>query len=214
MEKKNSFFTAKYVAYLGVLTALVIVFQMLSGFMKIGATTFCLVLVPIVLGGIILGVAAGAILGGVFGLIVIIDALIGLDPFTLYLLGEQPVFTVLLCLLKGVAAGVIPALAYKFISKKSKYAAVFVAAVLAPLCNTGVFAVGAFIIMKPILDFFAAAGVDTTGFSPAYIVFILLIGVNFFVELAINLVLAPAVYTVNNVVEKKISVKKRKTTTQ
>lgn len=214
MEKKNSFFTAKYVAYLGVLTALVIAFQMLSGFMKIGATTFCLVLVPIVLGGIILGVAAGAILGGVFGLIVIIDALIGLDPFTLYLLGEQPVFTVLLCLLKGVAAGVIPALAYKFISKKSKYAAVFVAAVLAPLCNTGVFAVGAFIIMKPILDFFAAAGVDTTGFSPAYIVFILLIGVNFFVELAINLVLAPAVYTVNNVVEKKISVKKRKTTTQ
>ena len=137
-----------------------------------------------------------------------------MDPFTLYLLGEQPVFTVLLCLLKGVAAGVIPALAYKFISKKSKYAAVFVAAVLAPLCNTGVFAVGAFIIMKPILDFFAAAGVDTTGFSPAYIVFILLIGVNFFVELAINLVLAPAVYTVNNVVEKKISVKKRKTTTQ
>lgn len=214
MEKKNSFFTAKNVAYLGVLTALVIAFQMLSGFMKIGATTFCLVLVPIVLGGIILGVAAGAILGGVFGLIVIIDALIGLDPFTLYLLGEQPVFTVLLCLLKGVAAGVIPALAYKFISKKSKYAAVFVAAVLAPLCNTGVFAVGAFIIMKPILDFFAAAGVDTTGFSPAYIVFILLIGVNFFVELAINLVLAPAVYTVNNVVEKKISVKKRKTTTQ
>lgn len=214
MEKKNSFFTAKYVAYLGVLTAFVIAFQMLSGFMKIGATAFCLVLVPIVLGGIILGITAGAILGGFFGLIVIIDALIGLDPFTLYLLGEQPVFTVFLCLFKGVAAGVIPALAYKFISKKSKYAAVFVAAVLAPLCNTGVFAVGAFIIMKPILDFFAAAGVDTTGFSPAYIVFILLIGVNFFVELAINLVLAPAVYTVNNVVEKKISVKKRKTTTQ
>lgn len=209
MEKKSKLFTAKYVAYLGVLTALVIAFQMLSGFMKIGATTFCLVLIPIVLGGILLGIVAGAILGGVFGLVVIIDALIGLDPFTLFLLGEQPAFTVLLCLAKGVAAGVIPALIYKLIAKKSKYAAVFVAAVLAPVCNTGVFAVGAFVIMRPILDFFGAAGVETTGLSPAYIVFVMLIGVNFFVELALNVVLAPALYTVNNVVEKRISLRKK-----
>ncbi len=211
--KKAKFFTAKYVAYLGVLTALVILFQMLSGFMKIGATTFCLVLVPIVLGSVILGVVAGAILGGVFGLVVIIDALIGLDPFTLYLLNEQPFFTVLLCLVKGVAAGVVPALIYKLIAKKNKYVAAFVAAVLAPLCNTGVFAVGAFVIMQPILGFFAAAGMDVSGFSAAHIVFVLLIGVNFFVELAINLVLAPAVYVVNGVVEKKIASKKKQKNT-
>lgn len=211
MEKRSSFFSAKYVAYLGVLTALVIAFQMLSGFMKIGATTFCLVLVPIVLGGMILGVVAGAILGGVFGLIVIIDALIGLDPFTLYLLGESPFFTVLLCLGKGIAAGVVPALIYKLIAKKNKYVAVFVAAALAPICNTGVFAVGAFIIMQPILDFFAAAGMDVSGFSAAHIVFVLLIGVNFFVELVLNLVLAPVMYTVNRVVEKRISLRKKST---
>ena len=208
-KKKSSFFTAKYVSYLGVLTALVIAFQMLSGFMKIGATAFCLVLVPIVLGAVLLGVTAGAILGGVFGLVVIIDALIGLDPFTLYLLNTQPFFTVLLCILKGVAAGVVPALVYKPIAKKNKYVAVFVAAILAPLCNTGVFAIGAFVIMKPILDFFSAAGMDMSGFSPAYVVFVALIGVNFFVELALNLVLAPAMYTVNNVVEKRIIRKKK-----
>lgn len=211
MEGKNSFFTAKYVAYLGVLTALVIAFQMLSGFMKIGATAFCLVLVPIVLGGILLGIVAGAILGGVFGLVVIIDALIGLDPFTLFLLGEQPFFTVLLCLVKGVAAGAVPALVYKLLSGKNKHVAVFVSAVLAPLCNTGVFAIGAFVILRPILDFFALVGSDVTGLSPAYIVFVLLIGVNFFVELAINLVLAPSIYTVNSVVEKRIYLKKSKT---
>lgn len=209
MEKKINFFTAKYVAYLGVLTALVITFQMLSGFMKIGATAFCLVLVPIVLGGMLLGVAAGAFLGGVFGFIVILDALIGLDPFTLFLLGESPFFTVFLCLAKGIAAGVVPALIYKLVAKKNKYVAAFVAAVLAPLCNTGVFAIGAFVIMQPILDYFALAEVSTAGLSPAYIVFIMLIGVNFFVELAINLVLAPAVYTVNNVVEKRIHSKKK-----
>lgn len=210
MEKqKERFFSAKYVSYLGVLCALVIALQMLSGFMKVGATAFCLVLVPIVLGGMILGIAAGAILGGVFGLVVIIDALIGLDPFTLFLLGESPFFTVALCLLKGIAAGAIPAFIYKLISKKNKYVAVFVASALAPVCNTGVFAVGAFMIMQPILDFLTAANMDVSGLSPAYIVFVVLITVNFFVELAINLVLAPAVYTVNNVVSKRISVRKK-----
>lgn len=205
MKTKSNFFTAKYVAYLGVLTALVIAFQMLSGFMKIGTTAFCLVLVPIVLGGMLLGIAAGAILGGIFGLIVIIDGLIGLDhSFTLYLLNVQPFFTVALCILKGVAAGVIPALVYKFLSVKNKYVAAFVAAVLAPVCNTGVFAIGALLMLDSILP---ALGNPTN--SPAYVVFVLLIGVNFFVELAINLVLAPAVYTVNGVVEKRISVRKK-----
>ncbi len=210
-KEKKTLFTAKYVAYLGVLAGLVIALQMLSGFMKIGATTFCLVLVPIVLGGIILGVTAGAILGCLFGLVVIIDAFIGLDPFTLFLLGEQPVFTVFLCLAKGIAAGVIPSLIYKPIAKKNKYVGVFVASALAPVCNTGVFAIGAFIIMQPILDYLTGAGMDVSGLSPAYIVFVVLITVNFFVELAINLVLAPAVYTVNNVATKRFSVRKKQT---
>ncbi|MGN0806208.1 MAG: ECF transporter S component [Candidatus Coproplasma sp.] len=210
-EDKKSFFSAKYVSYLGVLAGLVIALQMLSGFMKIGATTFCLVLVPIVLGGLILGVAAGAILGFLFGVIVLVDALIGLDPFTLFMLGEQPVFTVILCLAKGVAAGVVPALVYKLIAKKNKYVGAIVAAILAPVCNTGVFAIGAFFIMQPILDFFASVGSDLSGLNPAYIVFILLIGVNFFVELAINALLAPAIYSVNNVVTKKISLRKKQT---
>lgn len=210
-KDKQSFFSAKYVSYLGVLAGLVIALQMLSGFMKIGATTFCLVLVPIVLGGLILGVAAGAILGFLFGVVVLVDALIGLDPFTLFLLGEQPVFTVIMCLAKGVAAGAIPALIYKLIAKKNKYVGSIVAAVLAPICNTGVFAIGAFFIMQPILDFFASVGSDLSGLNPAYIVFILLIGVNFFVELAINALLAPAIYSVNNIVAKKISLRKKQT---
>lgn len=210
-KDKQSFFSAKYVSYLGVLAGLVIALQMLSGFMKIGATTFCLVLVPIVLGGLILGVAAGAILGFLFGAVVLVDALIGLDPFTLFLLGEQPVFTVILCIAKGVAAGVIPAFIYKLIAKKNKYVGSIVAAVLAPICNTGVFAIGAFFIMQPILDFFASVGSDLSGLNPAYIVFILLIGVNFFVELAINALLAPAIYSVNNIVAKKISLRKKQT---
>lgn len=207
-KRKEPFFSSKYVAYLGALVALVIVFQALSGVLKINATTFCFVLVPIVLGGTILGVVAGAILGVVFGIVVIVDAVCGLDPFTLFLLSEQPFATVVLCIGKGVAAGVIPALAYKPISKKSEYVGVIVAAVLAPVCNTGVFAIFAFIVLDPILQYLAEAGMSVGGMSSAYVVFGVLIGVNFFVELAINIVLSPAIYSVNRVVEKQIRRKK------
>lgn len=208
--KKNGIFTAKYVAYLGVFAALVIALQMLSGFMNIGATRFCFVLVPIVLGGLILGVLAGVILGTLFGIVVIVCGLIGLDAFTLFLLNTSPVATVALCLGKGVAAGVIPALAYKLIAKKNKHVGAVVAAVLAPVCNSGVFAVGAFLLMQPILDYFAAVNADVSGLSPANIVFIVLIGANFLVELAINVVFAPAINTVNTVVSKRISLRKKR----
>lgn len=204
-NNKIAFFSAKYVSYLGVLAALVIILQVFSGFMKIGTTTFCLVLIPIVLGGLILGVTAGAILGVVFGFIVIVDAFLGLDAFTLYLIGRTPVFTILLCFAKGIAAGVIPALAYKYISKFSRYLGVIVAAILAPVCNSGIFAVGSTLILKYISEYLTELGMDLSGISSAYLIFVVLIGVNFFVELALNIILSPALYTVNNVVTKKIS---------
>lgn len=193
-EKK--FFTTKNVTYLSVLLALVIIFQLLASFMKIGTTSFCLVLVPIVLGGIILGVRGGAFLGCTFGIIVLVSALIGLDPFTLFMLSDQPVFAVLLCLIKGIAAGVVPALLYKAISKKNERIAVFIAAASAPIVNTGIFILGALMMSGVIMDAFTAFDVDVSGMSPFYVVIVLCVGINFFVELMLNLVLAPAAHTV------------------
>lgn len=205
MEKeKKKFFSAKNVTYLAVLTALVIVLQVFSGYFKIGATSLSFVLVPILLGGMIMGVLPALILGLVFGLVVIFDALGGLDPFTLYLLGEQPFFTVILCLVKGGAAGAVSALCFKLVAKKNKYAAAFVAAAVTPIINTGIFVVGAFFMTGTISSFLSGAGLDLTGVSPFYIVFVLCVGVNFFVELAINLICAPALYTVDNAVGKRI----------
>ncbi|MBR2970994.1 MAG: ECF transporter S component [Clostridia bacterium] len=194
--KEKKFFTTKNVTYLSVLLALVIIFQLLASFMKIGTTSFCLVLVPIVLGGIILGARGGAFLGGAFGIIVIVSALIGLDPFTLYMLGDQPFLAVMLCLVKGIAAGVVPALLYKAIAKKSERIAVFVAAAAAPIVNTGIFILGALMMSGVIMDAFTAFDVDVSGMSPFYVVIVLCVGINFFVELMLNLVLAPAAYKV------------------
>lgn len=200
MEKtKQSYFSAKNISYLAVLAALVVVLQACSGFFVIGVTSLSFVLVPIVLGGMLLGVGAGAILGVIFGLVVIIDALCGLDPFTLILLHESPVFTVVLCLLKGGAAGAVSALVYKLIAKKNKYVAVFVAAAVAPVVNTGIFILGGLMIGDILTQNFIADGT-----SVIYFLVIGCAGINFIIEFAINLVLAPALYTVNRVVEKQI----------
>ena len=207
-EKKN-FFSAKNIAFLAVLVALVVVLQLFGSYIKIGSTPISLVLVPIILGGMLLGVWVGLALGLLFGFMVIMSALAGFDPFTLALLQINPAMTVILCLVKGGAAGFVSALLFKVIQGKNKYVAVFVSAIAAPLVNTGIFVVGGFIILDTISEVLISFGIDLNGISPAYIIFVLCVGVNFFIELAVNLVCAPALYTVDRVVEKQIMVKKK-----
>ena len=200
MEKeKKIFFSAKNITILAVLVALVVVLQVCGGYFVIGTTSLSFVLIPIVLGGILLGIWAGALLGFIFGFIVLMYGVSGTDAFTATLLAQQPFLTVLTVLLKGVLAGIVPALLYKVIAKKQKYVAVFVAAASAPLVNTGVFVLGA-LCMSGLFGEFAAAN----SVSLMYFIFIGCAGINFIIEFAINLVLSPAIYTVINVVEKQI----------
>lgn len=207
MKSEKKFFSARSITYLAILLALVIVLQVFGGYFQVGTTRLSFVLVPITLGGMILGVWAGLFLGLAFGVVVVIDALCGLDAFTLLLINASPVsavFTIMLCLAKGAAAGIGPALIFKFISKKNAYVATFVAALVAPILNTGVFVIGAFCMPGVLRDVFASLGMNVEGFSAGYIVFVLCVGVNFFVEFAINLICAPAIYTVDRVVTKNI----------
>jgi uncharacterized membrane protein len=200
-EKKN-FFSARNIAFLAVLVALVVVLQCFGGSIKIGQTSLSFVLVPIVLGGMLLGVWAGAFLGFVFGFIVLMYGVAGTDVFTNMLFNAQPFMTALICLGKGIMAGVVSALVYKAIAKKNKYVAVFVASALAPITNTGLFIIGAFCMSGTMAELFGYAGSDLV-----YFLFISCAGINFIVELAINLVCAPALFTVSNVVEKQIVAK-------
>lgn len=207
MKGEKKFFSARNITYLAVLLALVIVLQVFSGYFKVGTTALSFVLVPIVLGGMILGVTGGAILGFAFGLVVIFDALGGLDPFTFLLLTASPascVLTVILCIVKGTAAGVGSALIFKALYSKNKYIATFAASAAAPLLNTGIFVVGALCMGGTLNQTFAALGLDVTGYSVFYIVFVLCVGINFFVEFAINLICAPAIFIVDNAVGKRI----------
>ena len=72
----------KKIVYFAILLALVVVLQFVGSYIKIGPVSISLVLVPIVLGGLLLGCAAGAALGFSFGMITFIAGVAGLDPFT------------------------------------------------------------------------------------------------------------------------------------
>ena len=54
-------------AVLGMFAAVIVVLQLLSYAIKIGAFNLSLVLIPIVLGAYLYGAKTGAVLGGIFG---------------------------------------------------------------------------------------------------------------------------------------------------
>ena len=134
---------------LAMLSALVIVLQLWgSAIPFFGGTSLCLVLIPIVVGGLVLGVKAGTFLGFLFGVFVFFwYGVIGNDGLTAFLFQNQRIMTALICIGKGTAAGLVPPLVHRALARKLPLASVFIASALAPICNTGVFTIGMFLIL-------------------------------------------------------------------
>ncbi len=194
--RKENFFSAKRITGLAVLLALVIVLQLFGSYIRIGATPLSLVLVPIVLAGILYGPLAGGILGFAFGLVVLLQGIFGVDGFTFILFTDHPIWTTLLCLVKGTAAGVAAGWMYKLGSKENAYVGTVAAAVTAPIVNTGLFILGALCFLQDTLQ-----ANFVNGTTVIYFLVIGCAGVNFLVELAINLIAAPSIYRVIGVVK-------------
>lgn len=179
------------------LAALVIVFQVISTFIKVGPVSITLTLVPVVLGGCLLGKKWGAALGFLFGVVVTVFVLTGTDVGGYMLFQANPVLTVLLCLVKGTAAGFVASLVYGLLEKANRTVAVTVAAMTAPVVNTGIFVLAMLAFYRDILTSWAG-GSDIT-------VYILtgLAGWNFLVEFAVSVILSPAVVSVLRITAKK-----------
>ena len=177
---------------LGIFVALVLAIQLLGGAVKVGPISISLVLIPIAVGGILLGPLCGAALGLAFGVATVIGGLTGADPFTATLLNSGAwgaVFTTLLCLVKGTMAGFVSAFIYKLLAPKSKVAAVLLAAVAAPVVNTGLFILGALTVLNSLIT----QNFVGSGSNIIYFVFIGCAGVNFLIELAVNVIFTPAI---------------------
>lgn len=211
--KKSNYFSAKNITFIAVLVALVVVLQLWGSGIQVGlGLNLSFVLIPITLGSIILGPFAGGILGFVFGFIVLMTGVTGANIFTAYLLADSPILTVLTVLLKGTVAGVVSGVLFDLIKNRSKLTAVFVASAVVPILNTTIFILGVLCMSQTINSFVSAYMPTFNGMSIMYIIIIGLVGINFFVELLINLLCSPALHTVVCVVERQILRRKQITT--
>ncbi len=184
---------------LSILLSLVIAFQLLGSFIHIGPTSISLVLIPIALGAMLLGPAEAGFLGFAFGAVVLIAGVTGTDAFTNILFNEHPILTTLLCFGKSTAAGVVAGFLFKLISKKNKILAAFVTAASVPIINTGIFILGGLTMSKTL-----SANFVEEGSTVIYFLVIACAGLNFIAEFALNLVSAPALNLVYDVVTRRI----------
>ncbi len=188
---------------LAMLLALVIVLQIFGGFIKVGMFSPSLVLIPIVVAAILVGPLGGAIIGGAFGVVVVVQCAMGIDAGGFILWNINPLLTALLCLLKGACAGLVPGLIYKAIAGKEPsderiLVSSIIAALSAPIINTGIFVAGLALFFTDTL--YAWSG----GTNVMLYIITGLIGINFLLEFAINLIVSPAISTVVKVATKKI----------
>lgn len=180
-------FDAKRLTGVGLLTALVVVLQLVAlAIRPTGFFNITLCLVPIVVGAALYGIKAGAWLGFVFGVVVTIT------DSAAFMVINAPA-TIAVCVLKGLLAGLAASAVYSLLEKKNLFAATITAAAVCPIVNTGVFALGCFAFFMPtIAEWGAAAGIE----NAVFYLFAFVIGTNFFLELAVNLLLSSVIVTI------------------
>lgn len=183
---------------IGILTAIVVVLQTMAIAIRFGVFSITLVLVPIVVGAALYGWKAGAWLGTVFGVVVLFtDA-------GVFLAISVP-GTIITCVLKGLLAGACAGIVYKALEDKNRLVAVISSAVVAPVLNTGVFLCGCVLFfLDTIKEWAAGAGYENVG---VYLI-IGFVGLNFLVEMAINVVLSSAIVRILNAVLPEIKKEK------
>ena len=185
--RKNARMSTETLTMGAVLTALVVVLQGVAPLIaKIPGLPFefTLVLIPIVIGAAKCGPYMGGWLGLVFGMLVLFIP----SEFTVFFLSTNAFGTIFTVLAKGFLCGLASGFVYRLLEKKSKTIAVYVAAAVCPMVNTGVFFLGCLLFfMDTVAGLATAYGL---GDNVALYMFSVLAGVNFIVEFITNVLLS------------------------
>ena len=184
MKKTEKISGTRRMTGMAILTAIVIVLQLLGSFIRFGPFSISLVLVPIVIGAALYGAWAGGWLGFVFGAVVLLSG----DAAAF--LAVNPAGTIVTCLAKGFLAGLCAGLVYNLFSEKNETVAAIAAAIVCPIINTGVFLIGCkLFFMETITSWAAAAGFENVG----KFMIVILVGFNFLFEMLVNVILSPVI---------------------
>ena len=169
----------KLITEVSIFSAIIIILQLIATFINFGSFPITLTLIPIIVGGAVYGPLVGMILGLVFGLIVDVMVITGADPTGAVMLASHPIITLSTCLIKGALAGLLSALAYKYLKIKNSKLRIVIAAAICPIANTFTF----FISLILFFDSSITVLIST------------ILSVNFVIELLINMLIAPGLTT-------------------
>ena len=181
---------------LAILSAIIIVLQVFTTFVRFGPFSITLALIPIVVGAAMYGVGAGAYLGAVFSVVVVIMCITGGDVGGFMVWSANPFMCIVMCMLKGTMAGLCAGAVYKALKEKNKLLAVIMAALVSPIVNTGIFIIGMLLFFRETLAAWAG-GSDLLSY-----IILGLTGVNFLIELGVNMILSPVVVKIIDAVQK------------
>ena len=189
--------TAKVTRMVGIalMSAIVVVLQLVGSFIRFGPVSVSLVLIPIVVGAAMYGPSAGAVLGGVYGVCSFLQCL-GLllpSPLGMGLIAINPVFTAITCIVPRVLCGLFAGLVYKALKNidKTNFLSHSLACLTCPLLNTVFF-------MSSLMIFFGQTELmqgfmDTLGVYNPLMFVLAFVGINGLVEAIACFVIATAV---------------------
>lgn len=148
-----------------------------------GGTAINLALIPVVVGAILYGPVGGLSVGLFLGAVTLLPGQ-GAEGF--YVNWYMTILAIVLCLAKAGLAGFLSGLAFKLLFKKNYYVAIYAAAIVAPIVNTGTF-----LLLYGVLIYIMTG----SAYGPTFVATAAAVWIIFLVELAVNILFAPALAT-------------------
>ena len=148
-----------------------------------GGTAVNLALIPVVVGAILYGPVGGLTVGLFLGAVTLLPGQ-GAEGF--YVNWYMTILAIVLCLAKAGLAGFLSGLAFKLLFKKNYYVAIYAAAIVAPIVNTGIF-----LLLYGVLIYIMTG----SAYGPTFVATAAAVWIIFLVELAVNILFAPALAT-------------------
>jgi len=183
MTRKQNSERLRYLCLLALFIAIELMMKLTGlGSVPVGPLVMSFLTVPIAVGAILLGPGAGAVLGAVFGLASLYDAITGASVMTHAFFEISPFHTVVLCVGTRTLMGACVGWIYQALSKRdSKHViSYFIASLCAALLNT-LFFMGYIVLVFYHCDFVQNLVVSKGALNPIHFV-ILLVGVQGAIE--------------------------------
>ena len=199
-KKTNTSRRVRYLVQLAVLVAILLLLEFTGiGMVKTPFLEFTIMQVPVIIGAIVLGPAAGATLGGVFGLLSFWECF-GKSAFGVTLMGISPLGTFLTCVPTRILMGLLCGLIFKGLIRVDRTRPQLLAfggsSLAGSLLNTVLFTgvLTLFFYHTPFIQGIAQGFADNTGLAMDPFLFVVLfVGIQGVLEALISTIAGTAI---------------------